>query len=59
MIKLIFFNKVQHHLITAALILILSVIRFLGTGQGGEPQSTGLLNQCFSNFLIPWLPKSD
>jgi hypothetical protein len=35
------FNKMQHHLITAALFLILSVIRFLGSGWGGESQLVG------------------
>jgi hypothetical protein len=34
----------QHHLITAALFLILSVIRFLGSGWGGESQLVDVWN---------------
>jgi hypothetical protein len=32
-----FFNKMQHHLITATLFLIISMIWFLGSGWEGRP----------------------
>jgi hypothetical protein len=38
----ILFNKMQHHLITATLFLIPSMIKFLGSGWGGKAKSVGI-----------------